>query len=392
MKHTLIRQSTLALSAALSTLVLTACSGIPSINDFIKGDKLDYKSAGKLPPLEIPPDLTAAQRDDRFATPDRKGPVTAGQYEADLKGIKVASNSDVLPAVQNASMERAGSQRWLVIKAKPDVLWPVVKEFWQDLGFLIKVEVADAGVMETDWAENRAKFGQDFVRDTVGKFLDTLYSTGERDKFRTRFEQSGDNTEIYISHRGMVEVYTSQQKDTTAWQPRPPDVELEAELLRRLMVRFGTEEAKSREISRSVAAAKPAERAKIIRGAAGGAVGGAVTYVEVDETFDRAWRRVGLALDRVGFTVEDRDRAKGIYFVRYADPEADLLDKKGDKGFLGKLLDFGGSNKAKPAEKYQIQVKDIGALTLVAVVGEGAARPNDVTTNRILGLLHEQLK
>ena len=387
MKHNIIRPSVLALSAVL----LTACSGIPSINDFLKGDKLDYKSAGKLPPLEIPPDLTAAQRDDRFATPDRKGPVTFGQYEADRTGIKTASNSDVLPTVQNASMERAGSQRWLVVKAKPDVLWPVVKEFWQDLGFLIKVEVADAGVMETDWAENRAKFGQDFVRDTVGKFLDTLYSTGERDKFRTRFEQSGENTEIYISHRGMVEVYTSQQKDTTAWQPRPPDAELEAELLRRLMVRFGTEETKSREITRSVAAAKPPERAKIVRGASG-AVGGALGYVEVDEAFDRAWRRVGLALDRVGFTVEDRDRAKGIYFVRYADPEADIGDKKGDKGFLGKLLDFSGSNKAKPAEKYQIQVKDIGALTQVAVVGEGSARPNETTTNRILGLLHEQLK
>ena len=48
----------------------------------------------------------------------------------------------------------------------------------------------------------------------------------------------------------------------------------------------------------------------------------------LDEPFDRAWRRVGLALDRVGFTVEDRDRAKGLYYVRYVDPKTD--GKKSD--------------------------------------------------------------
>ena len=392
MKHTLIRQSTLALSAALSTLVLTACSGIPSINDFIKGDKLDYKSAGKLPPLEIPPDLTAAQRDDRFATPDRKGPVTAGQYEADLKGIKVASNSDVLPAVQNASMERAGSQRWLVIKAKPDVLWPVVKEFWQDLGFLIKVEVADAGVMETDWAENRAKFGQDFVRDTVGKFLDTLYSTGERDKFRTRFEQSGDNTEIYISHRGMVEVYSSQLKETTAWQPRPPDPELEAEFLQRLMAKLAPDQQRPAEAT-AKAGAKPAvdsspERAKLITGESN------ASLVEISEGFDRAWRRVGLALDRGGFTVEDRDRSQGVYFVRYIDPEIEAT-ASGKPGFFARL--FTSSDKLPASSRqYRVKVAGSGQTTQVSVQGRDgqpvASEADRKTVVKILALLHDQLK
>ena len=38
---------------------------------------------------------------------------------------------------------------------------------------------------------------------------------------------------------------------------------------------------------------------------------------------DRAWRRVG-ALDRVGFTVEDRDPLRRVYYVRYVDPEVDV--------------------------------------------------------------------
>ena len=375
------------LLASLS-LGIAGCSSWGSLNDLLQGEKLDYKSAGKAPPLEIPPDLTSLARDDRYQIPEgaRGKPVLATTYDVagrESRGTRDGAN--VLPVVQNATIERAGAQRWLVVNGKPDVLWPVIKEFWQDRGFIIKLEIPEAGIMETDWAENRAKIPQDFIRATIGGLLDNLYSTGERDKFRTRMETNGDKTEIYISHRGMIEVFSSAQKDSTVWQPRATDHELEAELLRRLMMRLGVEEQRAGGL---VAQPQTSERAKIVRGAVGGALG----YVEVDDPFDRAWRRVGLALDRVGFTVEDRDRNKGVYFVRYSDPESEMQQKRGEKGFLGRLLDF-NSNKAKPAEKYQVQVKDSSAsATQVAVLGEGGARPNEQTANRILGLLHEQLK
>ncbi len=386
MKNTVSRLSPVFVLAL--GLGLSGCSSWGSLNDLLQGEKLDYKSAGKAPPLEIPPDLTSLARDDRYQIPDggRGKPVTASAYSvAGRESRGTVDGANVLPAVQNATIERAGAQRWLVVNGKAEVLWPIIKEFWQDRGFIVKLEIPEAGVMETDWAENRAKIPQDFIRATIGGLLDNIYSTGERDKFRTRLEVSGDKTEIYISHRGMIEVYSSAQKDSTVWQPRPTDHELEAELLRRLMMRFGVEEQRAGTL---VAQPQVSERAKIVRGAVGGALG----YVEIDDPFDRAWRRVGLALDRVGFTVEDRDRNKGVYFVRYSDPESEMQQKRGDKGFLGRLLDF-NSNKAKPAEKYQIQVKDAsGAATQVAVMGEGGGRANEQTANRILGLLHEQLK
>jgi outer membrane protein assembly factor BamC len=282
-------------------------------------------------------------------------------------------------------IERAGSQRWLVAVGDPEKIWPSIKEFWQETGFIVDVEKPEAGVMETDWAENRAKLPQDIIRSTIGKVFDSLYSTAERDKFRTRLEKGAEpgTTEIYISHRGMYEIYTNEGKSETRWQPRPADPDLEAEMLRRLMVRLGADEARAK----TMLAAEPVrERAKLTRSADGA---GALT---LQEPFDRAWRRVGLALDRVGFTVEDRDRSQGLYFVRYIDPEVDPK-KQGEKGWLDKLAFWkGGKADVDPKAQYRIHVVPVGGDSKLQILTREGGVDNSETARRILGLLHEQLK
>ncbi|HRE16636.1 MAG TPA: outer membrane protein assembly factor BamC [Rhodocyclaceae bacterium] len=349
--------------------------------------KIEYKSAGKIGNLEVPPDLSQIARDDRYAVPDAagKGSATASAYAADRSGAnRDAQSSNILPTIDKVRVERSGNQRWLVVNAPPDKIWGTVKDFWQELGFIVKIEMPEAGIIETDWAENRAKLPDDIFRNTIGKLLESLYSTGERDKFRTRLEQGREpgTTEIYISHRGMEEVYSTTAKDQTRWQPRQPDSELEAEMLRRLMVRFGTE---SKRAEASIAAAKEEPRARLTRAAESSGT------VEVREGFDRAWRRVGLALDRVGFTVEDRDRAKGIYFVRYIDPEAD--NKADAKGWLGRLAFWKSSDSPVDSKiQYRIYVRESGDLTTVQVLTkEGGIEKSD-TAVKILNLLYEQLK
>jgi outer membrane protein assembly factor BamC len=271
-----------------------------------------------------------------------------------------------------------------VVSEPADKLWPLVKEFWQENGFLIAMDVPDAGVMETDWAENRAKIPQDVIRATLGKLLDSVYSTAERDKFRTRLERSADGaTEIYISHRGMIEVYTSEYRDNTRWQPRPVDPGLEAEFLRRLMVRLGAQEEKAKEVA-ATTAAQPA-RAAIKKGLDGN------EQLEVFEPFDRTWRRVGLALDRVGFTVEDRDRQKGQYFVRYADPEAEINAKKSES-WLNKLEFWKSDDPKVKTEMYRVQVTSASATSAVQVLNKDGAPENSKTSHRILTLLQEQLR
>lgn len=379
-KHSYIVQR--GILCALSLAGLAGCS---SVGSMLEPDKVEYKSAGKVPSLEIPPDLTQLQRENRYTIPDaNRGTATASGYTLQQAARPTNTAAVAVNAVSDMRIERAGSQRWLVVKQPPEALWPQIKDFWQDSGFLISYETPQAGVMETDWAENRAKIPQDFIRNTIGKALDSLYSTGERDKFRTRLERTADGaTEIYISHRGMQEVLVGQQKDTTMWTPRQSDPELEAEFLSRLMARLGVDNARAKETVAKVGLQAP--RAKLVKGANGG-------YVEVDEGFDRAWRRVGLALDRVGFTVEDRDRTQGLYFVRYVDPEQDQ-NKASEKGFFSKLFSFGSSDdKAKSALRYRVSVKGAGAVSQVAVLNNDGRPESSQTAERILSLLNEQLR
>jgi outer membrane protein assembly factor BamC len=373
-------------AAALLIGVLAGCSG----NILPESKKIEYKSAGKLPPLEIPPDLTQQSRDERYAVPDvstSKGSATYSAYSNERAGqARTTTAQDLLPQVDKMRIERSGTQRWLVVGGSPEKLWPGVKEFWQELGFLVNVEIPEAGILETDWAENRAKIPQDIIRGTLGKVFDSLYSTAERDKFRTRLEKGAEpgTVEIYISHRGMYEIFVNEGKSETKWQPRPADPELEAEMLRRLMVRLGVEESRAKTM---VAADQKQERAKLSR-----ATDGAGALL-LEEAFDRAWRRVGLALDRVGFTVEDRDRSQGLYFVRYVDPEIDSKKKDDDKGILSKLMFWKGGASDKPSQaQYRIHVKTTGESTTVQVLTrEGGVDRSDIS-KRILGLLHEQLK
>lgn len=378
--------ASIALSILLSTL-LGACTWTSSM---LEGDKLDYKSQAtvKVKSLELPPDLQAAPRDDRFDVPGDKGPATLSAYNQQ-KGLApvAAPGSEVIPPIKDARMERAGGQRWLVVNTKPEDAWPVIRQFWQEQGFLIKSESQDTGIMETDWAENRAKIPQDFIRNTIGKVIDGLYSTGERDKFRTRIERTPDGgSEIYISHRGAKETLTGVQKDSTIWEPRPSDPELEAEFLRRLLVRLGSDKEQAKTIVAAgyvTPGATSPVRSKLV--ASGGGTQG---YVELEDPFDRAWRRVGLALDRVGFTVEDRDRNQGLYFVRYVDPNADAKDKPG----LFSRIFTSADDRLKQAAQYRIAVRTQSNTTRITVQDkDGAAVTTDVG-GRILALVNDQLK
>jgi outer membrane protein assembly factor BamC len=373
--------------------VLLACAlfvgGCSSIGDLLESRKVDYKSAGKLPPLEIPPDLTRPTPSDRFVVPDASpsGSATFSAYSKERAAKPSAQNSDLLPKVGNVRVERAGTQRWLVVQGSPGDLWPQIKEFWQGIGFIVNVEVPEAGVMETDWAEKRAKIDDGVLRNVFAKVLGSMSTTAERDKFRTRLERGSapQTTEIFVSHRGLIEVADSRSSDSqsTVWQPKPADPDLEAEMLRRLMVHLGVQEERAKS---DLQRASATPRARMSRAPDG------LGRLDIDDQFDRAWRRVGLALDRVGFTVEDRDRSKGLYFVRYVDPEADANSKQ-PTGLLSKLAFWRTTPDPKDRKaQYQIAVKDADSGSAVNVLTKDGQLDRTDTANRILSLLYEQLK
>lgn len=339
----------------------------------LQSDKIDYKSASvKTAPLEIPPDLTQLSRDQRYAAGT---PVTASSFQ--LGQTVSQTTPTAADALGDVRIERAGTQRWLVINRPAEKLWEPVKDFWQENGFLLAMDQADLGIMETDWAENRAKLPQDFIRETLGKLIESVYSTGERDKFRTRLERNVDGgTDVFISHRGMVEVYNSDKKDQTVWQPRVADPELEAEFLRRLMVKLGI----SQQQSKALIAAGTAPNGALVSNVNG------MPVVQVNDGFDRAWRRVGLSLDRTSFTVEDRDRSKGIYFVRYVAPNPN----KSEPGFFGKLL--GAAKVDNAPQKFRITVASQGNTSTVSIQNADGSMAPAADAQRIAKLLADDLK
>ena len=369
--------NTLACAAAL-TCFLSGCSTLEE-------SKIDYKSASKAPTLEVPPDLTQLKRDSRYQVAGSTSALgmaaTSGPAGRVANDAGIASNQ-----AGNARIERTGPQRYLVIQQNADSVWEPLREFWKDNGFVLTIDQPQLGIMETDWAENRAKLPQDFIRKAIGKALDSLYSTGERDRFRTRVERTANGLEITITHRGMAEVYTTTSKDATVWTPRASDPELEIEFLRRLMLRLGGQSlsasASSSNATSSAAVSTPITGmptdVKVIKQ-------NNLPAIEINDGFDRAWRRVGVAIDRSGFTVEDRDRAQGVFFVRYAPSGSNK-----EPGFFAKLFT---SDKAVPTlAKYRIAVTSKGDVSTVQVQGADGIPETSANADKIIKLLADEIK
>ena len=342
---------------------------------FSLGKKIDYKSATSAPALEIPPDLTTPAYDDRYA---------AQTASAAAAARASGRPTEVLPLNGDARVARAGSERWLVVKATPDQAFSAMRDFWTQSGFAVAVEQPVFGIMETDWAENRGGMPQTGLAKYVGKYVDFLTDTYRRDKFRTRIERGTEpgTVEIYITHYGAEQVPTKTRggsPEDWQWQATQPNPELEAEFLARAMVKFGT----PTEVAQAAVNAAPTQqpRARIEKG------GDGTSRLVVDDAFDRAWRRVGLALDRTGFTVVDRDRSQGLYFVRYANPD---LEAGKQKGWLDKIK-FWKKDEAKP-EQYRVVVTQADPNSVVTVQDPKGAADKSANGDKILALLQDQLK
>ena len=349
-----------AVPARLTVLALAALlAACASTESLFEGDKVDYRSgtsAAKPKPLDVPPDLTQLARDTRYQS---QGGVISAAATPGAPAPDTAASATVAPLSRGGlQIERDGNSRWLAVPMSPEQLWPKLKAFWQQQGLTLTTEDPQTGILQTDWAENRSQLPHDFIRSTLGRLVDGLYDTGERDRYRTRVERTATGSEIYITHQGLQEVQASDRVDDnnagTAWRPRPSDPSLEAEMLSRLMLRLAPQETLAAARTAVADAAEPPARSRALPGPG--------ASLSVDEPFDRAWRRVGLALDRSGFSVEDRDRTAGIYYVRYVEPK---YAGKDEPSWWARL--WGDKTPLTP-ERYRVVVKGEGNQSTVSVL------------------------
>jgi outer membrane protein assembly factor BamC len=354
---------------------------------------IDYRQTKTLPPLDVPPDLSAtavAGRPD--GTPGTTGSATYSGYAGHQESRP--GSERVLPKHPNVKLAREGQARFVVVNAEPAAVWSEVRDFLTKTGLSIARENASAGLIETDWAENYALVGAP-SDSKFARWFKSLFSVGVRDKYRIRLEHGVEpgTTEVYLTHSGMQELAVDDNDfsrgATAGWKPRPRDPELEAEMLHRLVAFLGGERDGDTVIAKAPAEASASNNAPTETASAPSAKltrdGNGAALLTLEDSLERAWRRVGLSLDRIGFTVEDRDRSKGIYYVRYIDPD----NKPEEKGFFARLF---SSSEPPPSNQYQVQIRSAENGTNVEVLDKQGEPEASKTGERILSLLYEQLK
>lgn len=362
---------------------LTGCSSL-SLDR-----KVDYRSSQPGPSLELPPDLKSPAFDNtRYAVPDRVLPKST---TTTLSPVAIGEQTPSSPRgaqTQVATLVKSGQQRWALVKLPPEKVWKLAHEFWVQTGFKTLEERPETGVLETDWAENRAKIPQDIIRNTIGRVLDMLYSTSERDKFRTRLERNASGeTEVYISHKGMIEVADSATDARVyKWQPRPSDPELEAEMLQRFILSINEPERfkspkKDKDTNTPIATQERPDRASVSKNP-----DGSIT-LDVQDSLDSTWQRTSLAVERLGFTLEDRNRQQGTFVLRYS--TEGVPDKK---TWADKMSFWKASDKATTALyrlKLTSKTQTNTAISMESIDGKAVDR---AVSEPILSLLQGQLR
>ncbi len=373
------------------SLLLGACGSLP--DDILPDRKVDYKkqsAAGQ--DLELPPDLAGGAIGDSMPVPGASSTGSASYSEyaqqrsmAGGGGYSAAGGSSVLPQSDSVRVMRDGDQRWLEVDAPPNDVWPRVVGFWRQNGILLLEQNPAIGVMKTDWLENRADIKTGFITDLLRKAVDGLYSAATRDQFRVRLEP-GDKpgtTDLYLTHRGMEEDFARDaagNQNQTVWVPRETDPGLEAEMLRRIMLHLGVADAQA---ASRLARAQSVEqtRSEMVTDRDGGAA------LLIDDEYAPAWRLVGIALERVGFAVEDRDRSAGVYYVRYDDP-----NRREEKGFFSKMAFWKDDAPFDGDILYRVRLQEQGRKTRVEVLNDKGEPERSETGTRILTLIQEKIR
>ncbi len=342
----------------LIIIVLLFLMGCQAFDDgFDKITQPDYVSSSKAKRLQIPPDLSELDEGSMvYSVPGK-----AKSYK-DYKEQQNSASRVVKIGIKSTDMKivKSGALRWLVVKKNPNILWPHVQDFWEDMGFEVRKSSKRTGVMETEWIKSsQLSQTNSGALTRFDQWLDNMSGFADRRKFRTRLEpgQEPNTTEIYLSQRsarsGTMEheriiaersgatdygtdkyklpEYKSGDKEEEKIEISDArnldDFEIDSELLTRLMIKLGLSDFEAKKIVKNPTTQVHAEYIAENNS----------NIIQLNDPFDRSWRRLTLALDIIGFITEDKNRSKGILYVRYKNIELPGAPKNNEKGLLNTL-------------------------------------------------------
>jgi outer membrane protein assembly factor BamC len=337
----------LVLAALPPLCVVSGCSMLPGMDK-----EPAYKSASTTKQLEVPPDLSRPEMDENYVLPqDQRASAKAMEAEeAGKPGTEAEAAAEVLPQYPDMRIEHDGPDSWLVVKATPEELWPRLEKFWATQGLTLKRADPKLGVMETDWAERNLGIKGGSIKELFAQtgILSGFQDSGLRDKFYLRLARDGDETDIFLSHRGAEEVPINDTQ--TRWVSRPSEPYLVAETAASLMVYLGAKEETAKQMVQEEVEKLP--RSEVVE-----YDGGPAIKITGDERY--IWSRLGNVLDSSGLMVDDQNRKKGIYYITY-------LGDQAEKGFMSKL--FGVSSGPLEYEtEYQVRLTRVDDVSYATV-------------------------
>ena len=365
-----ILRSSKIISLLMVFVLVSGCS-------WFGGKKSSSKEPRDSQSLEVPPELSQPQTSDAMTIPV----VTPQQTKSgSSQGYQqVVVNTALLPDTTGARIKQEGGIRWLEVESSPEIIWQESQGFFRNIGFEISNEDPKLGIFDTGWLSNRAYREVGFWRSLFGE----VAVTGLKDRYRVRLERT-DNpnvTRMYLSHQGLIEdVYEEVQRDNISrfWRWRPNDPELEAETLKRFLVFRGMDEEQAEQVTKPKA---PVERARLENVSNG-------QIVVVNDNFAHTWRHAGVAIDRLGLTVTDRNRSEGLYYIEMSD--AFIEQHKEEPGLMKKW--FGNDDEKKSTTTFVIKVTQQQDETWVSLHDQKGQLDNSDLAKKLNELLYKQLR
>ncbi|CAN5781754.1 MAG: Outer membrane protein assembly factor BamC [Chromatiales bacterium USCg_Taylor] len=352
-------------------LVITGCAWFPTFDDVIPDKQKEYQKSQSLPDLEVPPDLTTESIRDTLEVPDvdASGAANYSTYQERIAQRKKEPEAGSAESPSAAKLGALADETQLIIDAEPAVVWAELRPFWEDRGYALDLDDEEGGVLETGWVENRAK--------------------QERDRFKVILEagEESGTTVLYLTHVG--EALTQGLE----WRERPRDAGLEGRMAAHLKKALSGQSVEpTAKAEPSPPGPKPRSKPEIASAEESGTedaradllnAGEGKAYLRVANDFAKVWRNTGFALGQIGAKVEDEDRSRGSYYLRFSDTAA----PKPEKGFLSSLAFWRDDDD----DEFEIHLTDVGNNTEVIVLDPDGNWDNSATAARILRLLRTEL-
>jgi len=296
----------------------------------VKQVKINYYGDKSVNSLEVPPDLTSPDYENSFRIREFVEDIDVNVVNLSNANEIIEKNQKVLAVPTDITIKRSGTRKWLIVEKDTEAVWSLSKQFLRDYGFVINKINKETGVMETNYLENKPKIPSStmgWFRSALESKIDNVsYTLPSVDSYKIRIEpiEGGKKTEVHLSLNSMAEVITGSGKDeTTLWQYKERDVNLESEMLYNLMIYLGSDAANARE---KIIEAQT-ESKLIIKNETD--ING---YAKLVFNFgiEATWDNIAWALNDLNVEIESKDVKEKAFYIRAA--------RTSDKGIFTKMF------------------------------------------------------